>query len=308
MVLRQRNVWLLFTLFILLYIGMAVGLAPDPRTLQHYHISTAVDRLINFVIVLPVVAIAYITLYGYSRLKRYAVSIRKAPEGKGLFYVATGLGYLAFSIPVTAIISNWTDRTVRHSPNLLPTGVIINNYISLGFLLVGFIFIAYGARSIYSYIKKPAHITTIHLLALGVLFLGVTYAFVVMKSPYRQIAEPVSGRAIYYLPDWLILVTIILPYVFTWYLGVMSGFYIYLYSKHVKGVIYKHALQYVAVGLEGIIAAYILVRYISAVANSLIHLSLAPLLLLIYILLIIISIGFILIALGARRLQKIEEV
>lgn len=305
---KQRYVWLIFTVLILLYLGLSIGLPPDPHTLHLYHLTPTKDRVINLTVALPIVVISYVVLYGYSRLKRYALHIKKAPEGRGLLYVAMGLGYIAFSLPVSSLISVYANYLSQHNSHLVPTSVIINNYVLLGFTIAAFLLIGYGARAIYRYIKKPAHITTIHWLAIGVLIVSVIYSFLIVKSPYRQQPLPTTGRAIFYLPDWLILFTVVLPNVLMWYIGVVSGFYIYLYSKHVRGIIYKQALMYLAIGLESIIGAFMLIRFLSTITASLAHFSLAFILLLIYFLLIVISIGFILVALGARRLQKIEEV
>jgi hypothetical protein len=67
-------------------------------------------------------------------------------------------------------------------------------------------------------------------------------------------------------------------------------------------------MAYLSYGLLGVIAASIFIQYLTSLSGRLLHWHLSSLLGLIYLLLIIEAVGFVVIALGAKKLQKIEEV
>jgi hypothetical protein len=73
-------------------------------------------------------------------------------------------------------------------------------------------------------------------------------------------------------------------------------------------VLYKQALHFLVAGLLAVIAGSIMLQYVSSVAPTPGHLVLNYRLLLITIFRVVDGIGFVLIAAGASRLKKIEDV
>jgi hypothetical protein len=112
----------------------------------------------------------------------------------------------------------------------------------------------------------------------------------------------------YFLPIWLLLLTVIIPYLYAWFVGLLAAYEITSYSQQVRGVLYKQALHLLVGGLVAVIAGSILLQYISSVDPSPGHLVLDYRLLLVVLFRIVIGIGFVLIAAGANRLKRIEEV
>ena len=87
-----------------------------------------------------------------------------------------------------------------------------------------------------------------------------------------------------------------------------AAYNLYLYRKGVKGPIYKKALNDLASGLSWIIITVIVLRCFESISSELTQLSLGLILLVIYVLLVFISGGYVLISRGAKKLQMIEEV
>ncbi len=128
-----------------------------------------------------------------------------------------------------------------------------------------------------------------------------------LEDSARQAPTHSVSIASYYLPDWLIITTIVIPRLILWFWGIKAVEDIYMYRKKIKGKIYKVALQNVARGIAAVVVATILLRCFQSLSSPIGELSLALIILLIYLLLIAIGIGYVLIYKGAKQLQKIED-
>lgn len=102
--------------------------------------------------------------------------------------------------------------------------------------------------------------------------------------------------------------TIIVPYLYAWFMGLMSCYEIIMYSQRIKGLLYKRALNRLAGGIGAVIGSSIFIQFINVVYAYKTNSSLGPLLILIYLLLVVEAIGYILIANGAKNLKRIEEI
>ena len=112
----------------------------------------------------------------------------------------------------------------------------------------------------------------------------------------------------YRLPLWLILLTIIIPYLYSWMMGLFAVFEISQYRRVVRGVIYKDGLRLIATGTTCAIIASVALQYLTSSSPYLRLINLNSRLVISYVILITFAIGFILIAIGASKLKKIEEV
>jgi hypothetical protein len=91
-------------------------------------------------------------------------------------------------------------------------------------------------------------------------------------------------------------------------MGFLAAYRLYTYQRRVKGAIYRSSLIYVAVGIAAVVMSSIAVRFLATISNQLNRLKLTPVLFIIYGLLVLIAIGFLSIAWGAKKLRRIEEV
>jgi hypothetical protein len=113
---------------------------------------------------------------------------------------------------------------------------------------------------------------------------------------------------VYHMSIWLILTTLAAPYIFMWFTGLPATYELYRYSRKVRGIVYRKSWGLLAFGIGWLIVVSIGLQYLSTVTGRLGNLSIYWLLIIIYSLLLVLCIGFILIATGTRKLRKIEEV
>lgn len=285
-----------------LYVGLTFGLPPNQQTLDRYDISSLKLRVINLSITIPLLMIFAYALFGFLRFKSYAHSIRKTKEGKPINHLATGLMVLAFSLPLGGATSSLLNYIAANNPDLLPMTTITRNYVSVAFQFVAFLYIAKGAQDLVNTlgekkIPKPKY------GLLGTIVLACIFTWLIAIRP-----ADATGEKTYYLPDLLIISTLAIPYLYTWCRGILAAYQLYAYKDRVKGTIYKNSIAYLARGISYIVIISIAVQLITTLSVRLTRLSLTPLLLIVYVLVAFYAVGYGMVAHGAKKLKKIEEV
>lgn len=308
---KQKSIFGILAVCVVLYAALTFSIPPDTATLDRYDITATRLRLLSLSIAIPLVAIWWAAFYGFAKCQEYAALIRQSPDGRAFSKLAHGLAVLAIGLPVSSITSAALRYAARLQPELTAAVSIINNYIGIIIALVAFILIGQGAQRLLGLgtslnSRRPALPRQL-LLSAAFLVFGSLYAYLVLTHTTHQPHIPTAEKAIYHLPLWLTMTTIILPYLYIWYTGLMAALYINFYRKNVPGILYKKALRFLAWGIGAVIISSILLQYLTAM-EVITSLSLASLLIIIYGLLIVISAGYILIALGAKRLKRLEEV
>lgn len=304
---RYRKLTALFILLSIAYLALSVLLPADKTTLARYHITKGQDVALTFTVTIPYLIIWFVALVGYSRFKAYTETIAKSKDGAALQTVATGILWLALWLPLSAVLGTIINGYYNAHKSTTPTLVNINNYLNIIILFVSFWFIYEGSNRLLKVIKKPS-LRIPQALAMLFITFSAYYLFLVLHDPARQFPTHHVAVAAYYLPDWLIVLLIVIPRLFTWYLGIQAVYNIYLYRKGVKGPIYKQGLNDLASGLGWVIITIIILRCFESLSSQLTKLSLGLVLLLVYALLALVAVGYFLIAKGAKSLQRIEEI
>jgi hypothetical protein len=306
---QSKKLYIFLGLAVLVYAALVFSTPVDREALERYSMSAVQARLLGLTVVIPVAFIWLLAFYGYAAFRDYSTVIKKASDGKAFKELSTGLAILAVGLPISTIVSSLGRLIVSEHADLIPATTVLNHYVTIALTVFAFWYIHKGATRLQKLTKEEPHGKDWSLLLGTFVALALTYVYLVLTNPARNNGEPsLNGQSIFYLPDWLIVVTIILPYLYIWYMGLVSGFYINHYQKKVGGVIYKQSFRFLALGIIAVILSSILRQYITATSNLLADLRLAPLLVLVYTLLMAIALGFVLIAIGARKLKHIEEV
>jgi hypothetical protein len=89
-----------------------------------------------------------------------------------------------------------------------------------------------------------------------------------------------------------------------WVVGAIAVYEIYRYKENIEGVVYKSSLKYLALGIGWLVVFSIVLQYLSTLTQRLDSLSIYLLLAIIYALLLLLSVGFIFISLGATNCSK----
>lgn len=300
---RALQYYLLLAVF---YVALIMLLPASTITMHKYHLSGLEYKVVRFAIALPALAVWLAAFAGYAKLKEYAHAIRKTPEGIYFDQLANGCAWLAWSLPVGTIIpailnALADDRAVFH-----PAAIIVSNYIGLILPLIGFSVIANASRGLVGNVKAKLGLANGRAIVLGFLVMGVLYCFLTFSR--LDFTSLGSADNPYFLPAWLIVVTMTVPYLYAWFMGILAAYEITLFSKHVQGVLYRQALGLVVGGLLAVIFGSVALQYMMSAEPRVGHLVFSYKLVLVSVFRIVEGAGFILLALGATRLKKIEEV
>ncbi len=301
---KTRDYRLLIAGLVVLYIGLTLLPAPARSSLLQYHISSAKARVVSVSVILPVVAIWLVAVYGFTQVREYALLIKDSKDGAAMHTISTGLLCLALGPPAAAVIAAIFNILLRHFPGWLAATTIINNYLSLLIMVAGLFFIARGAEQLADLVRKKPSQTEQRNLILLFITLSTFYGYFIVTQPIHN-AMP---HRLYFMPNVLVLLTLAIPYLYFWYRGLMGAYYLRHYQKHIKGAVYRDSLGYMASGIALVIVSSVVIRFVATISAKIITLRLTPLLLIVYGLLLLSALGYIAIAIGAKKLHKIEVV
>lgn len=288
-----------------IYIGMTLWNPIDQAT-RTYSLSPRAIHSLELTIILPVIAIWFIALWGSLRFRKYALSIYHSADGRALKEVANGLIVLISGLALTSVLQSFNQRMIGWGH--IKAWTIFGEYVAVLVALAALLLIARGAWRLGA-IVQFRNFRRFNLLALVVLaVIAIGYVWALAHDPYRTSSPNPAKYSSFYLPDWVILLTLVLPYILVWYCGLFAAACLWIYQTYSSGIIYRKALIRASVGLLVVISASILIQLLDAISSSLAHLGLRDVLFVLYGLIIIYAAGHVLIASGARKLARIEEV
>jgi hypothetical protein len=280
-------------------------LEPITRTERTYTLSPWAVHSLELTIVLPLIAVWFIALWGSLRFRAYALSIQESADGRALKTLATGLVVLVSGLVLTSLLQSLNGRMAvwGHAK----VWAIFSEYTAIVVALVALGLIVRGAWQLARLVqfRRLPLVQVVAVLVLAVI--GIAYVLLLVHDPYRTATPNPALHSSYYLPDWLLLLSVVVPYLVVWYCGLLAVGCLRLYQAYSSGIIYRHALSRLSSGLLAVITASILIQILGAVSPSLVHLGLKDLLLVVYLLVIVYAVGHVVVAIGARSLAKIEE-
>ncbi len=294
------------TLLVLIYTILIFLLPTNQNTILTYHLSSINYRIIAFVIALPAMLSWFAAFIGYVELHEYAHSIRKTQEGEHFNRLAAGCTWLAWSLPVPIIISLLLNAASSKWTNLQGAAIIISNYLNLLLPLIAFSIIGTASRGLLDDAKLKFSLASARIIVFLFLGAGVLYCYLTFRT--FDSTSLASTDNPYFLPIWLLVLTVTIPYLYAWFIGILAAYEISLFSKHLSGVLYRQALRLLVGGLIAVIVSSIALQYINSVQPRVSYLIVDYRLGLTALFRVIGGGGFVLLTLGALRLKKIEEV
>jgi hypothetical protein len=302
----RRKYYLLLSGLTVLYVALVFAGPVDHAVLDKYHLSVLSLRLLDVAILLPLIAVWYISFYGFITIKSYASVIKHDDDGQGFEKLGHGLAILGIGMVLSSIATSVIKNLTLHDRQLIPTGVIIGNYLAVGLAMASFWYMYQGSLTLTGVI--PGHNVSDRWPLLRPLYtmFGAVFAYSAATNSERRAPAMALTHGLYYLPDWLIVVSVILPLLVAWYLGLLAVRNIAHYSRNINGVIYRSQLKRVAQGLTIIITSSVGVQILTLFSKSTSNLSLGSLLLIIFALIAVIAVGFIVVAIGAKKLMQLE--
>jgi hypothetical protein len=306
----QRKYIFLLLAFSLIY-TIAVYTTPVSHALLHkYHLTMPVVRMLDALIIIPLIIIWAIAFYGSSMFESYAENIRRSKDGTAFRTIVKGVVTLAVGSPsvsvITVLISAYSSR---HLP-ATRFQVIVSNYLTMLVSVAGLYFIYQGAVQLSQLTRKKFLPNgKVGFNAAYIAFAGIyTSLFVSHLPSAKNIPLTPTSHAAYYTPTPILILTLLVPYLIAWYLGVLAIYLLRFYTQNIGGKLYSQAFRLLSYGLGMVIAGSIFVQLLSVYSGQLQNLSTASLIFLIYIFFAVISAGYIPIAMGAKKLSVIEKI
>jgi hypothetical protein len=288
-----------------LFFILVLALPANKVVMSEYSISPVEYHVLLFSVELPLAAIWFAAFYCSSILRKYALTIKKTSEGDGYTSLARGVKWLAWGLAIPSVISLIMNAIANSRPNFHPTAIIIANYMSLFFPLVAFNMIGSGAHALT--IGKRLH-TSIGARAVMLVFAVLSAFYCYFTFSHLTPHHLTSSTNPYFLAGWIQIITISIPILFAWFIGIMAAYDISLFAKNTRGILYRRPLEYVASGLIVVVISSILQQYLHTVTPRVGHLSLNTTLVVVYLIYAVMSAGFFLIITGANKLRRIEEI
>lgn len=305
----NKKIYILLALLAVLYILVNFATPPNETVLARYKMNATEYQLMRASLAIPLFIVWFAAFYGFSKLIRYAKLIKQSPDGEGFAWIAAGLTVLGVGLPINSIISTTLSRAVAADIIEQPVSTIITTHLTVGYQLASFLLIAVGSWKLLQVLKKVDFPKPALILGGGILtVISAFYIVAVLNNPSRQVPVEPAQTATYYINDFLIITTIIVPYILSWMCGLFAFIAIRTYQRHVGGMLYKKALKKFNTGLLIIIAMSIILQFFTAAITSTFAWQLGPLVILTQFLVFAIGAGFIFVALGAKGLTKLEEV
>ncbi len=290
--------------FALLYgvtVILALATPPNPSSLHMLSISVPIYRILVFTILLPYGLIWGAAFYAYDQLARYSRTISATLEGRGFSHIVRGLKVLAWGLILETILSLVLSLISSVQPAFVPAQAVIGRYALLAVTLVAFVMVQNGTYILVESVHSRRSKIGIRALIILATIVGAFFLKLVSDNQSTQ-HNP------YYLSYYPLLVTVLIPYICTWTIGILGTIELSMYARHVKGILYQRALQLVGGGLSIVILFSIASQYLTAVSARSTSFALGGLLIVIYVLLLVQAGGLVLVAFGAKQLKKIEDV
>jgi hypothetical protein len=288
---------------ILTFIACALSLIlpPDPESLRIYHLNAFSYRIIILFLLLPFALIWYAAFYAFAKMSEYTRYLKNAKDEAAFRKVSIGLGILAFGFVVPSIISTVLNEIAAYHHGFKEEAAIINHYIALLVPIFSFTYLGTGARMLSSSVNVKASLNGSRLFGLAFIVLCVAFT-------RSSVTAHHYGGNPYYMSIYPLIITLVIPYLYSWFIGMVCAFDIWLYSQGLRGVLYKKAFSQLSLGLAVTIIGLIAIQFVTSAYGNSTDESLTYVLILIYALLAILLLGLSLMALGTNKLKKIEEV
>lgn len=294
-----------FAVLILLLWGVYCGitlLTPQDPAVDKYQLSTLALNLLIVSVSLPYLICWLFAVSGWLHLREFAHKQPRGAERNGFTKIAYGLLALVASLVVPTLIRA-VYMYVSHDSTSAGWN-IFNNYMGIFFPLLGFFLMFVGSAQIASQITpKVTRIAKTTTVFFPVALFSVFYLLMIFANPTRRISLDPAVQPTYFLPDSLIIGTIILPVIATWFLGLLLVLNLEHYSHYSK-TINRPGLVSFYNGIIIIVATTILTQVLASLGDSrFANLNLGVLLAIVYAFLGLLALGFGLIARGAKKLQ-----
>ncbi len=306
---RTQIYYVLLSIFSVGY-GYLLLSQPALEAQSRFLLSVNQVQGLRLSVVLLNTAIWFCALHAALAFYRFAHRVREAPREKGYAFIAVGLLILLINLILGAAITalgNYLETltSIEMTQRLFRLIVV---YLPLMLYAAAFAHMYAGSRHLLT--ANRASLPSGHRrlgVTLVVAGIGLLYSTLILLNPYRSVSMDPSIRSTYHVSDVWIFITIVLPYVVIWWLGIKSVVNIAVFRCRVQGIIYRRLLRFFDAGVSVVVFSIIALEILRQFTVFFSAASLGWILLIIYVLLAFILAGYFLIAKSGRQLDKIEN-
>src|SRR4051812_22837765 len=102
--------------------------------------------------------------------------------------------------------------------------IIFSNYVTVILYLLALLYILRASRKLNASIKPGGwYYKSVRSVVVPIVtVISAVYVWLVFRNPFRTVSSDPLVRPTYFLPDWLIVLTIVAPYIFIWLCGSLA--------------------------------------------------------------------------------------
>ncbi len=291
----------------LIYVSLSL-LVPAKAAIDRYHLSLVELNLLRATVLIPYLLFWLAATFALVRFRIYSKIVYGSPESRGFNKITLALWALLLVIVLPPLL-NLIPAYVPNSLSVQKVATIATNYVTVILYLFAFWQLWLASRNLIKTLESAEGNKGFRSVLFVILaVLAFLYFWVVFHNPYRTVSPNILIKPTYSLPDAMIILTILIPYLLVWLFGVFTITDLYFYAKRVNGVVYKKAFINAANGLIAIIILSVSVQFLSQLSSFFSNASLKVILIIVYLILFAIAAGYLFIARGARQLTDIEKV
>lgn len=290
----------LYMLAVPLYVLLTVGAPTDAAA--RYDISPSNLLLLQFTFIIPIVLIWLAGLKGVSTLKEYSMNLRDGHERIGMKPILLGLQLLVIGFIATSLFG--TLRPYYIDESFFPAYQIVNNYLRIGFSLIGIYFVFRGSLDLLRTCetKRIPKSQRTWSVVISVAITVLTGVLVYGNPTHNATSDP--QIASFYMNDFWIAVTILLPNLGIWMLGLLAGLQLKKYSDQLVRLPHKQGFIRLAASVCAIVGISIVLQLLVSISVVLSQLGIGAILLIVYLLLAGYAVAYLLLASSARKLRQ----
>lgn len=286
----------------LIFICISLVTPPDPLTIERYNLTNTTYRIVVLsAAIIPAILTWIAACYGYVQLRRYAHTIAKFTEGPAFLHINKGIRWLAFGLPTVSLISLALNAIANSHGGFRGTAIVLTNYTTVIIAITAATFLGNGARLLADTSHARPYPWLVRLISLVFVTTGVLYC-------YSLVIHSADGPSPYHLPMGLLLLTVVVPFLYAWFIGFFAALDINAYSLTVDGLLFRKALRQFSAGIALVVSSSILIQFVNTANPQGGQLLLGGTLLLRYIAYLAMVVGFVVIAKSAKKLQQIENI
>jgi hypothetical protein len=285
--------------------------ADSSEAITKYHVTRSSLNVLLVVLSIPSLFIWAALVYAVMTFYSYARLIGNSKDGVAFRWIGHAL---ALSL-VGMIASNFFNQIRNFKDSAGNTvistdqGVIAANYLAVSVALFTSWFFLRGSMTLLESIKQKTSVGKLFQKAwLPMLLISGFYVVLVFSNQDRTVATHASvTRPTYALSDPLIILTIVVPYIVSWFFGLLAIVGITRFQHETNGIVYKRVFRKLALGLSLIIGLTISLQLLTQFTGFLSNSKLSAILGIITIIYIVIIAAYVFIARAAARLSLIES-